>query len=320
MSNTFAIVAIEELRPLLDRGRVIAAVRQALIWQSQGKVQSPLPGQLLFSEPHGDCHIKFGHVTGSPTFAVKVATGFYENPRRGLPSNHGLMLIFDAQTGAPSALLRDDGWLTAWRTAAATAIAAATLAPAATAEIGVAGTGMQASLALEWLPDTLGDRPCVVWGRNAARAMALAEHASRDGRPVRAVARIEELLERCNVVVTTTPSQVPLFAAESVRPGTHLVGVGADSPGKQELPAALFRRAAHVLTDDHAQCLDHGDFGCAVRAGAIAADADAMLGAVLDGSKRRTRGAADITIVDLTGLAAEDIAIAGLFSELLGSR
>jgi ornithine cyclodeaminase len=319
VTDPLAIVDLDALRPLLDRARVIEVVRRALILQAEGRVQSPPPGQLLFADPHGDCHIKFGHIAGSPTFAIKVATGFYDNPQLGLPPNHGLVLILDARTGAPTLLFRDDGWLTAWRTAAATALAAATLAPAYVEAIGVVGTGLQASLALEWLPETLGDRPCVVWGRSAPKATALAASAARHERPVTAVEHLEELLERCNVVVTATPSRAPLFTAAAVRPGTHLVALGADSPGKQELPAGLFRRAARVLTDDHAQCLDHGDFGVAVRAGLIAADADSMLGAVLGGAAPRTRGATDITIVDLTGIAAEDIAIAGLFSDLLGA-
>jgi ornithine cyclodeaminase len=320
MKRELQIVGIDALRPLLHRGKVIDAVRQALIWQAQGKVRSPLPGQLLFSDPPGDCHIKYGHVVGSQSFAIKVATGFYENPRRGLPSNHGLILLFDANTGSPTVLLKDDGWLTAWRTAAAAAIAAATLGPAEVVEIGIVGTGLQASLALEWLPETVGEKPFVIWGRDYAKATALAGDNASKGRRAMAVARIEQLLERCNIIVTTTPSAVPLFAAERVRPGTHVVGVGADTPGKQELPVDLFRRAEYVLTDDHAQCLDHGDFGAAVRANAIAADADLMIGRVLENAASPTRNPMGITIADLTGLAAEDIAIAELFTELLAAR
>jgi ornithine cyclodeaminase len=311
------IIGIDELRPLLQRSKVIDAVRQALIWQAQGKVQSPLPGQLLFREPPGDCHIKYGHVAGSPHFAIKVATGFYDNPKLGLPSNHGLVLVFDALTGAPTLLLNDDGWLTAWRTAAAAAIAAATVGPAQVTMIGVVGTGLQASLALEWLPDTLGDKPFVIWGRDHAKAVALAEKASSAGRRAIAVESIDQLLERCNVVVTATPSAAPLFTADQVRPGTHLVALGADSPGKQELPTELFRGASFILTDDHSQCLDHGEFGVAVRAKAVPDDADIMLGHVLDGTVKATRQPSSITVVDLTGIAAEDIAIAGLFSKLL---
>jgi ornithine cyclodeaminase len=320
MSAGFSVIGIDELRPLLNRSRVLAAIRQALIWQAEGNVQSPLPGQLLFDKPHGDCHIKFGHVAGSRTFAIKVATGFYENAKRGLPVNHGLILIFDPETGAPAVLLKDDGWLTAWRTAAATAIAAATLAPADIHEIGIIGTGLQASLAIEWLPDTLGDHPFVVWGRSAAKVKALVDSAASIGRRVVAVERVEEVLARCNVLVTATPSTSPLFGADLVRSGAHVIGVGADSPGKQELPVELFTRAAHVLTDDHAQCLDHGDFGVAVRAGAVRPDVDVMLGMLLSGTVRRSRAPGDITIVDLTGIVVEDIAIAGLFSELLAAR
>ena len=311
------IIDIDQLRPLLHRGRVIEAVRQALIWQAQGKVQSPLPGQLVFRQPPGDCHIKYGHVTGSRHFAIKVATGFYDNPKLGLPSNHGLVLVFDALTGVPTLLLKDDGWLTAWRTAAATAVAASTLGPAEVTSVGVVGTGLQASLALEWLPDTLGDKPFVVWGRDYAKAIALAAHASSAGRRAIAVEHVAELLEHCNVVVTATPSATPLFTADQVRPGTHIVALGADSPGKQELPTELFRLASVILTDDHAQCLDHGEFGTAVRAKAVADNADVMLGHVLAGTVKLTRHPSSITVVDLTGIAAEDIAIAGVFSELL---
>jgi ornithine cyclodeaminase len=316
MKRALEIVDLEELRPLLDRSRVIGCVRQALIQQAAGQVQSPLPGQLLFSQPPGDCHIKFGHIGGSSTFAVKIATGFYDNPRHGLPSNHGLILVFDAHTGAPRVLLKDDGWLTAWRTAAATALAAATLAPEDAREVGIIGTGLQARLAIEWLPETLGIRSFAVWGRSEQKARELAEELTTPARSVRSIATVEELLEDCRIVVTATPSAAPLFGSSQARPGTHFVGVGADSPGKQELPPHLFTRAAHVLTDDHAQCLDHGDFGRAVRVGAIEEHADIMLGHVFSGQIVRQRKATDITVVDLTGIAAEDIAIADLFCSL----
>jgi ornithine cyclodeaminase len=317
VGEDFRIIGMESLRPLLDRRRVIAVVRDALVWQAAGRVQSPPPGQLLFTQPRGDCHIKYGHVTGSSTFAIKVATGFYGNPGRGLPVNHGLTLIFDAHTGSPRVLLKDDGWLTAWRTAAATAIAAATLAPPQVTAIGVLGTGLQASLALDWLPDTLGPLPLMVWGRNRRKADELAAAAGGGAHRVVAVDRIDEIFERCNIVITTTPASAPLFPADIVKPGTHIVGVGADSPNKQELPGELFKRASHVLTDDHAQCLDHGDYGAAVREGAIAPTAAVMMGDVLAGKITLPRSPEDITIVDLTGVAVEDIAIADLFLKLL---
>lgn len=319
MSTAFRVVGIDELRPLLDRKAVIAAVREALIWQAEGKVQSPLPGQLLFPEHNGDCHIKFGHVAGTPTFAIKVATGFYDNPKRGVPANAGLVLVLDATTGMPMTLLKDDGWLTAWRTVAAAALAAAALAPAGARTLGIVGTGQQGALAAEWLPDLLGPLDVVIWGRDVAKAEALAAERRAVGQRAEPVGTIEALLDVADVVVTTTPSKKALFDAARVRPGTHLLGLGADSPGKQEIPAALFGRAAHVLTDDLAQCLDHGDLHYAVRDGIIDAGRAVMLGHVLSGAVLLERRPDDITIVDLTGIAAEDIAISGLFSRKLAA-
>lgn len=320
MTGRCRIIGIDELRPLLDRRKVIDAVRKALILQAEGRVQSPPPGHLLFEKPHGDCHVKFGHVAGSRLFAVKVATGFYDNPEIGLPVNNGLIVVLDANTGVPRVIIEDNGWLTAWRTAAATTLAAAALAPCEIDKIGIVGTGLQARLAIEWLPEMLGDRPFVVWGRNERKTQAFANELTGHDRDVRAIATAAELLSRCNLVITATPSQVALFDSELVRPGTHLVGVGADGPGKQELPLELFSRAAHITTDDHAQCLDHGDFGCAVRAGIVAENSDVMLGDLLSGRVALARRAEDITIADLTGIAAEDLAVAELFESALAGR
>jgi ornithine cyclodeaminase len=318
MSNAIEIVDIDRLRPHMDMPKIIIAVREALIQQAEGKVQSPLPGQLLFDEPRGDCHIKYGHVAGAARFAIKIATGFYDNPKLGLPVNHGLILIMNAKTGAPEVILKDDGWLTAWRTAAATALAAQALAPKNISAIGVIGTGLQAGLAAKWVCHLLGPHPIRVLGRTLKKSVTFAANLSAND--ASAVATSKDLFAQCNLVITATPSDTALFEANIVNPGTHLVAIGADSPGKQELPTALFARAKHILADDLAQSLDHGDFGTAVRSGSVAAEKAILLGHVLSGRTVIQRGVDDVTIADLTGIAAEDIAIANYFSEALMSQ
>jgi ornithine cyclodeaminase len=314
MRAPLEILGIDQLRPHLNKSRIIEVVRDALIAHADGLVQSPPPGQLMFSEPHGDCHIKFGHLYGASTFAIKVATGFYENHKQGLPVNHGLILIMDAKTGAPKTILKDDGWLTAWRTTAAAVLAVEALVPEQIEAIGVFGSGLQASLAVEWLSEILGDHSFYVCGRSFNRSQ---QFASKIG--ASAVANSDELFKRCNVVITATPSTVALFDTSSVRPGTHIVALGADSPGKQELPNGIFAKASCIVTDDTVQSLDHGDFGNAVRAGVVSADRAIMLGDVLSGAKKYQRLTGDITIADLTGIAAEDLAISGYFYEAMGS-
>ncbi|MFE3865254.1 hypothetical protein ACFXPT_33220 [Streptomyces goshikiensis] len=77
-----------------------------------------------------------------------------------------------------------------------------------------------------------------------------------------------------DMVITTTPDTFPVLNATRVREGAHVTGVGTDMPHKNELPPALFHRARLIATDDHTQCLDHGDFGHAVRAGATGQNSD----------------------------------------------
>lgn len=316
--SDFEIVGIDRIRPHLDRPKVIEAVKEALILQAEGKIQSPMPGQLIFKDPYGDCHIKYGHAEGAKTFTIKIANGFFENTKRGLPANHGMMLVFNAETGAPKVLFKDEGWMTAWRTAAATVIAAKALAPPKIEAVGIAGAGLQSGLTIEWLPDILGKQKIVLWARDRAKAETLAAEQRAGGAEVETVATIGEMLAKSDVVVTATPSHAALFTADQVRPGTHIVAIGADTPGKQEVPEALFTRIRHIVCDDVAQCVDHGDVGCAVRAGIIEADRAVMLGDVLSGKIKLERKADDITLADLTGIAAEDIAISGLFSKVMG--
>ena len=123
---------------------------------------------------------------------------------------------------------------------------------------------------------------------------------------------IANLMKNCNLVITTTPSNAALILANDVQPGTHIVAMGTDNPGKQELDAALFPRAAVIMVDDHDQCVHHGDLGHAVRSGLVPEDVDISLGAVLAGEKPGRKSDNDITIVDLTGIAAEDMAVAAL--------
>lgn len=313
MRSDFPVYTIGQIEPLLDRRGIVDAVCEALIRHARGHVQSPMPGQLLFEDVRGDCHIKYGHLAGSPSFAVKIATGFQDNPRLGLPSGNGLILLFDAHTGAPQCLFQDGGWMTAWRTAAATALAARCLSPRSEPVVGIIGTGLQAQLTPAWTREVMPGARFLMTGRDISRTR---EAASACG--AEAVGTVQDLLGEADIVITATPSTEPLFAAAAVRAGTHIVALGADGPEKQELPAELFTRAAHVVCDDVHQCAAFSDFGKAVDGGAIARDRAVALGHVLGGDVVIAREAGDITIADLTGLAAQDIAIAAWFGAKLG--
>ncbi|MEU6997936.1 hypothetical protein [Nonomuraea sp. NPDC046570] len=285
---------------------VLDTIRDALIAHAEGRTIVPPPLHMDFPEAEGDCHVKAGWITGATDFTVKIATGFYGNPRLGLPSNHGLVCVVSARTGQVRALLDDRGLLTAWRTAAAGALITHAMARPSAVTLAVFGTGEQARLQVSWLAKLRPVSMVLVHGRNPQRADALCDELNASGLHARPASAQEATA--ADMIITTTPATAPVLDAAQVREGAHVTGIGTDMPHKNELPPALFHRAHLIATDDHAQCLDHGDFGHAVRAGAAAQDGDIAVGLLLKASVDRPDTA--ITVADLTGVGALDAALA----------
>ncbi len=295
---------------------VVTAVRDALIAHAHGRTTVPPPLHLRFPDADGDCHVKAGHVTDAPDFTVKIATGFYGNTAAGLPNNNGLVCVVSARTGQIRAILDDEGLLTAWRTAAAGALVTHAMARSDAATLAVFGTGEQARLQVEWLAMLRPIDTVLVHGRSRDKARSLCETFAALGHHAQPASADEAAA--ADMVITTTAAGTPVLHAGHVRVGAHVTGVGTDMPHKNELPPALFARAALIATDDHQQCLDHGDFGHAVRAGCAPDTSDTPVGLLLEGPVDRPDGA--ITVADLTGVGALDAAVASAVLRELTSR
>ncbi|OLF11309.1 ornithine cyclodeaminase [Actinophytocola xanthii] len=304
------VVGLADITAVATRSLVLDAVRCALVAHAEGATVLPPPAHLDF--PAGDCHVKTGYVKGMPHFAVKVATGF---PGRGLPANDGLLLVIDASTGRPVAALADEGWLTAWRTAAAGALVTHALTPAGVTQVGVLGTGPQARLQVEWLRELRPVTQVVVWGRRPAAAAEVCADLRAAGVAAEPGAAERAASQPC--VIAATPATAPLAPASRFALAKHITAIGTDMPGKNELPPELFAQATLIATDDHDQCLDHGDFGNAVRAGEVAADADVPVGTVLGCTPRKRLGRDVLSIADLTGIGAADAAVASAVTTAL---
>ena len=138
------ILGLDDILKVLPGLDVVDIIEQSFVAYSAGQAVVPPPGELVFTEPPGDVHIKYGYIHGEEHYVVKIASGFHRNVDLGLPNGNGLMLVFSSRTGAMEALLLDDGHLTDIRTGAAGAVAARHLARGDIARIGVFGTGTQA--------------------------------------------------------------------------------------------------------------------------------------------------------------------------------
>lgn len=304
------ILRLPEIRAALASYDPVPAMEEAFRAYSEGRAVVPSVGELLFDDPPGDAHIKYGYIRGGAHFLVKVAAGFYDNAKHGLPPFTGLVILFSRQTGLPAAILLDEGWLTNLRTAAAGAVAAKYLAPRRVQAIGVIGTGTQARLQPVLLQRLTDCREIVVWGRSEAGVAAYERDMTAQGYSVTAVRAPGDVARRCNLIITATPATASLLGAGDVRPGTHITAVGSDTSDKQELDPAILAAADIVVADSLSQCRERGEIHQALKAGAIAADKPIELGRIIAGAGRGRQSGEQITVADLTGLAVQDIMIA----------
>jgi len=301
-----------EIRDLIGPASAYLAVRSAFVALARG--EATLPGVIGFDVPahRGEVHVKGAYLHGHPFYSVKEAAGFYANAEKGAPVGSGLVLVFDATTGFPAAVLFDNGYLTELRTGAAGALAADLLARRRVRKAAVIGAGSQArfqaeALALARRPDSIA-----VFARTPARSAAYArEMEGRLGIPVSVAASAQAAVEGADVVITATPSRAPIVRAEWLAPGAHVTAVGSDGPDKQELDVSVLERADKVVVDRLDQCLRLGELHHAVEAGALAAgDVWAELGELAAGMKPGRESEDEITVADLTGVGIQDAAVA----------
>ena len=256
------VLELDEIKELIDVPQLIQAIEAGFVLYSEDKVVVPPVGFLHFDQPPGDVHIKYGFVKGDDIYALKIASGFYNNAELGLSVAEGLILVFSQQTGHLQLILLDKAWLTDMRTAAAGAVAAKHLAAKNIHCIGIVGTGVQARMQLELLKDVVDCQSCLIWGRDANKAQATiadlqASEAIQDwGLELKAAPDIDVLVAECNLIVTTTSAREALIRADQVQKGTHITAMGSDDHGKQELEAALLAKADRVVADSISQCVD----------------------------------------------------------------
>jgi ornithine cyclodeaminase len=296
--STVRVLRADDVRAALPMDACIDAVEAALIAYSAGEAESPGVIHLDVPEARGEIHVKAGHIHGAPAYAVKVASGFYAHDP---PAIDGMVVVFDAATGAPTALLLDGGFLTDQRTGAAGGVAARHLAPEHVDTVAVVGTGIQARKQIEALREVRTAGEVRVWGRNA-------EHAASAAADVGGVATttVEEAIRGADVVITCTASTEVLVRSEWVADGAHVTAVGSDGVGKQELDPELLRRADVLAVDSLEQCRRIGELQHALDVEARAVE----LGRISSGASPGRTAASQLTVCDLTGVGVQDVAAA----------
>ena len=303
------IISKEEILSIVDSVDVVAAMEEGFIKYSKGETIVPPIGELIFDSPPGDTHIKYGYIKGDKYFCIKIASGFYDNPQLGISSSQGMILLFKQATGEPAVVLLDGGALTNIRTAAAGALAAKYFAPSSVHCTGIVGTGIQGKLQLEMLDGIISCRKVLIWDRDPESASLMKQRYSGKY-DMEITKNPSELAKRSKLIICATPSESALITEKDINPGTHITAVGSDTPAKQELSAGLVSMADILISDSIEQSHSRGEIFRARQEGKIDEKRIVELGTALQNRKLQRLNDKQISIVDLTGVAVQDIMIA----------
>jgi alanine dehydrogenase len=304
------VLSRRDVSRLLDMKECIAAVERAFALHAAGATIAP--GVLGSHVGGGGFHVKTAGLVGDEhVFVAKVNANFPANPQlRGLPTIQGVIVLFDADTGQPLAVL-DSIEITSVRTAAATAVATRHLARTDASIVTICGCGEQGRSQLRALCAVRPIRTVFAVDTDTRRAANYAEEMARElGIEVAAVDDRLAATRQSDMVVTCTTARRWFLGRGDVAPGSFIAAVGADNPEKQELEPALLA-ASTVVVDLLEQCAAMGDLHHALEAGVMTRESvHAELAEIVSGRKAGRRSEDEIMVFDSTGTALQDVAAA----------
>ena len=290
---------------------LIPIIEDAFKSLSKGKTVMPPIMRIDIDKYHGESDIKAAYVEGLDSFAIKIASGFFDNPKLGLPSSNGLMVLLDSETGVIKSVLLDEGYLTDTRTAIAGAIAAKYLSNQDASNLGIIGAGIQARLQLKAILLVRKINKINLWARDKVKVDEFIDSLKDLNIDINISESCKELASSSDIILTTTPSKKPLLEFDWIKKGTHITAMGSDAEQKNELHPAMIKLCDKYIPDNQPQTTILGELHHAIKENLISPDHkfDDLGSIIIDPSLGR-KNKEDITICDLTGTGVQDTAIA----------
>lgn len=305
--NEVLILNEHEVEELLTMEECIGVMEDALAALARGEVHNPLRQGIRAPGAPGLLGLMPAwRSSGTPYYALKEVCVFPENPKRGLDTHVGAVILHSGETGEPLAFMNGSA-ITAIRTAAVSAVATKLLAREDAAVLAILGSGVQAKAHLRAIPLVRPISEVRVFSPHGASGFnALAPAVS-----LIAAGSAEECVRGADVIVTATSSREPVLKRDWIRTGAHINAVGSSIATARELDSETMAACALFVDRRESTLNESGDFLFAKREGAIDdSHIRAELGEILTGTARGRTSAEEITLFKSLGLAIEDLASA----------
>jgi alanine dehydrogenase len=319
MAIRFRILTESDVKSVLTMDDLIETMASALKSFSTKRVEQPVRAVLSVDGNHAffgtmPAYVRAGD--SSASLGAKLVTVFEQNHAKGLPSHLASILLLDPETGALKALL-DGRYITEARTAAVSAVSSRLLARQTAKSLAIIGSGVQARSHLEALSRVHTLKQVTVWSPNKAhRENFVATYpVSVPGQTpdISAVDHPGEAVVGADVIVLVTSSPEPVIENAWVKPGAHVISVGACRPNQREIDPALTARAKFFVDSRDAALVESGDLVMGIQEGRFGPDHVAgELGQLLAGTVEARTSDTQITIFKSLGMAVEDVMAADL--------
>lgn len=298
----------EDVGRLIRMNEVIGTVEEAYKAFNSGQVNQPPYTCIHLPPPRGEIDFKIGYCEANEMISMKASSGGFPNnlAEHGVPSGMGTILLFDARTCALVCVM-DGSLITGLRTGAAGAVSVKVLARQNARKITSIGTGKQARMQIRAIHHVMKIEEIHAWDHHSENlARYKADIEGEFGIPVVMARSMQAAVEQADILITTTRGKGALVEAAWIQPGTHIVAMGTDTYGKQELEPEIFRHAK-IVNDSTAQCIEKGETWHPLHQNIITqANIHAEIGEILLGQKPGRETEDEITIFDSTGMAIQD--------------
>lgn len=295
---------IQKITPLTEIKKIINVIERAFFDYGKKEIQMSSKVYLYFEKYNGDLRMMPAFSSRLEIAGVKIVNVHPENPKKGLKTVMAVIILNDAKTGLPLALM-DGTYITGLRTGAAGAVATKYLARKGAKTLGVIGAGQQALFQIVAITKVRKIKEIFVSDteeekiKNLAKILRKIKIKIKKASPERTAAQ--------DILVTVTPSRKPIVKREWILPGTHINAIGADAPGKEEL-SPLILKVAKIVIDDWDQAIHSGEVNVPLKKKIIKVeDIYSSLGEIVSGQKKGRESEREITIFDSTGLAIQDL-------------
>lgn len=304
----------KNVREAVSMAEAISAVKEAFIQLSARDAVVPMRSQVPVAHNKGISLFMPAYLEKSHSLGAKIVSVFPGNPSKNLPTISALVVVLDADTGLPLAIL-DGTFLTALRTGAASGVATDLLARQDTATAALFGAGTQGRTQMEAVCTVRPIENIWIYDPSASAAEACVRELKEKGPPfpqnINAANSPEQAAAQADVICTATTSQVPVFADKDIKPGVHINGVGSFTPEMQEIPEATVHRAKVFVDSVSASWEEAGDLIIPLQKGLFGkAHVLGEIGELAMGQIGGRDSADDITFFKSVGVAVQDVSVA----------